>query len=358
MARKAGLYLTSTHISPLPSLGGVNSYRLWLPTPSENDAAATWLAIYGTLARNPNSGSGIVVYKNYVCLFPALREKVQHRLALEARCGTSPLHGGSRVGGGVRGVVKNFSEGSRGRLIKKMLAWHEVPDTMVTLTYPDEPEVSPKRDLDALKKRMARAYPDVQGLWRIEWIARKSGGLKGVVMPHFHLILKTFDTPTQYEEFKAWIARAWNEVARKSSWERRNTELHARRGCHVQRLRSARGAMSYASKYLAKVDARASLEAGRHWGVVGKLNCTPLLVLEMQIPLRNGLARKLLKRVLARSPKSRGLRKALVLERYRRQRVTVWSYGTGFGDKVAEILLAPRPPSGKSVTALIAELVK
>lgn len=350
--------MTSPHISPLPSLGGANSYRLWLPTPSENDAAATWLSIYGTLARNPNSGSGIVVYKNYVCLSPALREKVQHRLALEVQRGTSPLHGGNRSGGGARGVVKNFSAGSRGRLIKKMLAWHEVPDTMVTLTYPDEAEVSPKRDLDVLKKRMARAYPSVQGLWRIEWIARKSGDLQGVVMPHFHLILKTFDDPVQYEEFKAWIARAWHEVARKSSWSQRNTELHARRGYDVQRLRSARGAMSYASKYLAKVDTRAALETGRHWGVVGKLNCSPLLALEMQVPLRNDLARKLLKRALARSPKSRALQNAVVLERYRHQRVTVWSYGTSFGDKVAEILLAPRPPSGKSVTVLIAELVK
>jgi hypothetical protein len=120
-------------------------------------------------------------------------------------------------------------------------------------TWPDDPAVWHDH-LERFYKRLCRRFPawPVALVWRME--PQKRGA------PHFHLLIfgVSFLPAT-------WVG-----------------EVCAARCSRVERVRTWRGVMSYAAKYLGKVaNAEASFldaggavlaEVGRHWGVKGRAN--------------------------------------------------------------------------------------
>lgn len=171
---------------------------------------------------------------------------------------------GPANGGGMRGDVCGFSPASRKRLRDRL---NQVPVDMmsaalfVTLTFPDEFPTIPtsKRMLDKFLKRLRRAFPRCSGVWRMERVPRLSGSHVGELAPHYHLLL--FAVPWMETE---WLARAWYECVGSGD------ERHFRAGTGVQRVRSRRGVMYYASKYMSKLDGNADgAHTGRVWAVFG-----------------------------------------------------------------------------------------
>ncbi len=139
---------------------------------------------------------------------------------------------------------------------------HSAP-LFVTLTYPDEFPRSPKtwnKHLERLRSRLVRRYGKVPVVWRKEFQVRKSGKNAGEVAPHFHLLIFA---DLDWADVLEWIADAWYEVV--GSGDRR----HFLAGTRVERLRSWRGGIGYASKYVAKVEELQPgyEDTGRLWGI-------------------------------------------------------------------------------------------
>lgn len=175
------------------------------------------------------------------------------------------------TGGGARGKVSGFSRESRKRLLDFLNSVDKAAlarGLFVTLTYPDRfPEESErwKRDLDTFLKRFLRKFPGASVVWRLELKPRKSGKSAGEIAPHYHLLvfgLKLIPAD--------WLSSAWYQVVGS------NDERHLRAGTQVQRVKSRRGILFYASKYIAKTedvaDEVAKLPTGRVWGIVGREN--------------------------------------------------------------------------------------
>lgn len=175
---------------------------------------------------------------------------------------------GRSNGGGARGKVGGFSRASRQRLQRKLASINEEDvqphRSFVTLTYPGQYPACGrewKRHLDVFIKRLERAY-DVQAIvWKLEPQDRMA--------PHYHLLVFA-DALVD----KAWLSQAWYEVVGSQRVE------HLAAGTQCQEIRSWKGVLSYASKYIGKVH-KGKLplfwaDAGRWWGVRGKLPIEPI----------------------------------------------------------------------------------
>jgi hypothetical protein len=155
-----------------------------------------------------------------------------------------------------RGTIKGFSAAARKRLIELLAsinrtALERLP-LFVTLTYPAAWPADPKvwKDhLDTWLKRLNRRYQRTATVWKLEFQSRGA--------PHFHLLVfgpRWIDAQ--------WLSRTWFEVV--ASGDRN----HLMAGTKVEFIRSWKGVMFYASKYLAK-KTQENIPAfpGRFWGV-------------------------------------------------------------------------------------------
>lgn len=167
---------------------------------------------------------------------------------------------------GKRGQVMGFSNASRRRQMRTFASLDKsVLPLFVTLTYPLEFSVDYrdwKIHLDRFAKAFHRKFPDGALIWRLE--PQKRGA------PHYHMFLYGV---VYTGENRAWIADTWYRVVGSEDIK------HHRRGSDVQKIKSWNGAMSYASKYAAKVqdvpaqDDKSDGErvdwslVGRWWGI-------------------------------------------------------------------------------------------
>jgi len=161
-----------------------------------------------------------------------------------------------------RGVVTEFTRASRRRLLKQIARIDAEQAVFITLTYPERfpGGAEAKRHLRALLERLRRAYPDSSGIWRLEY--QKRGA------PHFHLLM--YNLPyIPHDELQRWWATIIGSFV---------TDQLPR--VRIELVKSKRGAMYYASKYVAKADDAGSgssffipvtyLHAGRFWGVFNR----------------------------------------------------------------------------------------
>jgi hypothetical protein len=175
----------------------------------------------------------------------------------------------ARAGGGRRRRVWGFSSASRRRLLKhtnsvdrrqvRAEEW-----LFITLTYPGQWSKDPrqwKRDLDTFWKRMEREYGLVPGWWKLE--PQKRGA------PHFHLLIRLYYKTVMggLEGLQKWLSKAWFEVVGSGD------EKHLRAGTRAEVVRTWRGVIAYAAKYLGKdcsgfIDKETGevLFVGRMWG--------------------------------------------------------------------------------------------
>jgi hypothetical protein len=172
--------------------------------------------------------------------------------------------GPDRRGGGKRGRIVVFSRASRRRLMRKLASInHEVAGlpTFITLTYPGEfpsDSVTWKRHLHNFCRAMLRKFPGVAAFWRLE--PQRRGA------PHYHLLV--WGLPWAYEQrrgIREWVSATWYRVVGSGD------EKHLKAGTRVEGVKTWRGVMFYASKYIAKVDQRSFTDSpGRFWGVYNK----------------------------------------------------------------------------------------
>lgn len=164
-----------------------------------------------------------------------------------------------QYGGGGRGGISKFTRQSRGRLLRKLASiLVEYLPVFLTLTYPAEfpsdAEVW-KRHLDNFAKRLMRRFPKAGFIWKLE--PQKRGA------PHYHLMVWGVD----YAHLLFWAGKSWYQVVGSGD------EKHLRAGTRVEKIRSWRGVMSYASKYMAKVEELPEgwNKPGRFWGTRGNI---------------------------------------------------------------------------------------
>lgn len=171
----------------------------------------------------------------------------------------NPFEGQSRDW--VRGKIKGFSRASRRRLMRSLAKVNkgEKPQ-FVTLTYPSEWPDDPKewkKQIERFNKRMKYRFPKYAAFWKLEF--QKRGA------PHFHMLV--WGLPKQ--SMKDFIALHWYEVVGSGD------EKHLRAGTQIQRIRSWRGVMAYASKYLGKSqEDNNDQPVGRFWGIYNR-SCVP-----------------------------------------------------------------------------------
>lgn len=163
-----------------------------------------------------------------------------------------------------RGKVAGFSQKSRMRLMRTLgsIKRSNLP-LFVTLTFPkDYPDIkNAKRLLDNFLKRLARNFPDVAGVWKLE--PQKRGA------PHFHLLV--WGVP--YAELLAFTPWAWCEVVGSDDPNHLAWHIGAlgNKPC-VQRIEKQRGVFWYASKYMSKEVKETYSDWGRWWGVFHREN--------------------------------------------------------------------------------------
>lgn len=139
----------------------------------------------------------------------------------------------SRSGGGRRGLVEIFSQASRRRLLRTIARLDDTRPVFLTLTYPaDYPDPrTAKSHLRAFLERFRRRMPQSSAIWRLEFQERGA--------PHFHLLF--YNLPfISFETIRAW----WREVIGVID----AVVVFVR----IEMVKSRKGAMYYASKYLAK----------------------------------------------------------------------------------------------------------
>lgn len=158
-----------------------------------------------------------------------------------------------------RGAITGFSAAARKRLIGMLASINrqqlERLPLFVTLTYPAAWPVDPatwKRQLDTWLKRLERKYERTAAIWKLEFQARGA--------PHFHLLVFGPGWINAH-----WLSRSWYQVVGSGD------ERHLLAGTKVERIRSWKGVMYYASKYLAKQTEEAALVGvGRFWGILNR----------------------------------------------------------------------------------------
>ncbi|MDF1755949.1 MAG: hypothetical protein P1U89_24385 [Verrucomicrobiales bacterium] len=161
-----------------------------------------------------------------------------------------------------RGTVRGFSPASRRRMFKLLATLGDSVPVMVTLTYRKAQFPEGKEVLKAhFKKFWQMVQRKYRGnflgcIWKIE--LQKSG------VPHFHLLVYSKDGTQPFIDH-VWLAKAWAKASEDESPD------HIKAGTRVEAIRSCDGALSYAAKYLGKVD-QTNWCYGRVWGCRSKNN--------------------------------------------------------------------------------------
>lgn len=186
-----------------------------------------------------------------------------------------------------RGEIQTFSKKARRRMMRFLATTDQRKRPhFVTLTYPDVyPDVETvKAHLKNFSQRMTRLFPGSSFIWRAEVKERKSGEVStGLYAPHFHLLVWGID----YKPLSSWIPIMWNQTvfADVAEWggkmkdvkkeSLKHFRVHSEPDKAVQALKSWKGVMRYASKYIAKLDETTDAEwqwKGKHWGIIGREN--------------------------------------------------------------------------------------
>lgn len=160
---------------------------------------------------------------------------------------------------GIRGKVKAFSKASRNRLRQTChrIRRDSLP-IFVTLTYPGEFPTDArewKRHLNNLHRGFDRVGRGrLGGIWKLE--PQRRGA------PHFHILLWGVKN---LRRFRQWLALAWYRTV--GSGDLR----HLRAGTQAAEIRSHRGVIAYASKYMGKlIDGAGWENPGRFWGILNR----------------------------------------------------------------------------------------
>lgn len=158
-----------------------------------------------------------------------------------------------------RGRVRGLSGKSRMRLIRILAQVSRMDEAVfVTLTYREFTEDFEcwKSDIHRWVCSLRHRYPDVCGVWRLEFQSRGAA--------HFHLLLWGCVAP-DIEELERDMSRRWCRATRDLS------PAHSEHGCKVIAVSDYRACAFYVSVYQSKdCQDRRDIVTGRPWGVWGR----------------------------------------------------------------------------------------
>ena len=187
-----------------------------------------------------------------------------------------------------RGEVVGFGRRPRKRMIEKMakirnedgchfLALTCSDETWVRFDKADQAGMAAflKQKKHAMEKRFKRVFPNVGGIWRLEFQERKSGALLGVPVPHLHLVIFGASS-VKPALLQRWLSLAWYQVVGSGD------QKHLRAGTNCRVLLSRRHAANYVSKYIGKEE-NDQFAAGRRWGAFGALDLSASVVVVLSV---------------------------------------------------------------------------
>lgn len=174
----------------------------------------------------------------------------------------------SRKGGGIRGKIKTFSQGSKLRLIHQINSIEKgILPHFLTLTYPDDYPHDMKivkKQIDTLFKRMFRKWPKIGLIWRLE--AQKRGA------PHFHCLIWGLSGENS-SSLVYWMALNWYEIVNSGDINHFLFHMGKLKGSQkcISWAKSWKSVMFYTAKYMTKVDDSEVVwnTPGRFWGKRG-----------------------------------------------------------------------------------------
>jgi len=178
----------------------------------------------------------------------------QGSLLTVSKCRKNPYEGCSRDA--TRGEITEFSVKSRRRLMQTMAKVNkgDMPQ-FITLTYPAEYSENFKDwkdDLRRFNQKMKYRFPRYAAFWKEEF--QKRGA------PHFHLL--AWGLPRS--GMKDLIALLWYKTVGSGD------EKHLKAGTQISRIKTWRGVMAYAAKYLGKLQGCNTNPPGRFWGIFNR----------------------------------------------------------------------------------------
>jgi hypothetical protein len=190
------------------------------------------------------------------------------------------LLGGGSGGGGRKGEVVTFSRKSRRNLMIKLAEmksrfefWQDftfADDVMQDLTVKERAKFTSKV-LKAFKLWLDREGYKIQGVWKREWRARITGILRGLYVPHFHMLyLMEGISETEYFKLAKLFAQKWVEFTGTRNYEKALQVAQHPKSYRL--IKSRKQANMYVSdrKYISKYGEYVSEESiGRNWGYIG-----------------------------------------------------------------------------------------
>jgi len=177
-----------------------------------------------------------------------------------------------------RGKIVDFSNKSRCNMKVTMAKLKHCPEGWQDFTFADDlmegKTVSEKAKFAAKCmwsfQRWCEKYGvSVNGIWKKEWKKRRSGRLKGEMVPHYHMV---FSIPGADEEMYLWVfkrfAREWVEITgTKEKDKALRVALHEK---SYRLITSTKQMQAYMSKYIGKDEGFVFTESiGRNWGKIG-----------------------------------------------------------------------------------------
>jgi len=193
------------------------------------------------------------------------------------------MPGKTRGMGGKRGVITEFTDQARFRLLHVIKNCELDFRSMATITYPAEFPMSgriAKRHLNAFTVALRRRFPGISGIWFLEFQRRGA--------PHFHIMLnldladhgpivertrkhrngtsRTFQTVQSVHE---WISQTWFRIVGSGD------KKHLRAGSSWEVIEHEEGALRYGAAHAAKPFQKEVPEGfadvGRFWGSLGEV---------------------------------------------------------------------------------------
>ena len=179
---------------------------------------------------------------------------------------------------GKRKPIIEFSDKSRRNMMctmakieDRMEYWQDVTfadDVMTGLSINQKAKRS-SQCMKELKQWMEREGLNIHGIWKREWVKRKSGDLKGKYIPHIHMIYSMPNSNQDtYIKTAIRIAEAWVNITGTNEKEKSlRVALHPN---SYRVIESRKQAQKYMSKYLLKNEKfKADESIGRSWGRIG-----------------------------------------------------------------------------------------
>jgi len=126
------------------------------------------------------------------------------------------------------------------------------------------------RCLKELKQWMERTGIHTVGIWKREWVQRKSGELEGEYVPHFHMVYSIVGAEREAYRHMFWeIATKWVNITGTKYEDRAFAVAHHKKSHRF--IDSRMQMQKYMSKYMVKNASFVSSESiGRNWGRLGK----------------------------------------------------------------------------------------